>query len=85
MIQVADRTSGQHPGSKFASQLTKFHDGTTFPLHLADVVAKTVPAGHSPLTSECLIGDDHACIGWGGGELWIRPFQVLAYNDAGRR
>lgn len=29
--------------------------------------------------SECLLNDDHACIGYGGGELWIRPFQVLAY------
>jgi hypothetical protein len=31
------------------------------------------------ICSECLLNDDHACIGYGGGELWIRPFQVLAY------
>lgn len=34
---------------------------------------------------ECLLGDDHACIGWGGGELWVRPFEVLAYSTSDRR
>jgi hypothetical protein len=35
--------------------------------------------------SECLINDDHACVGWGGGEVWVRPFQVLAYSTTNRR
>ncbi|KZO95908.1 hypothetical protein CALVIDRAFT_598619 [Calocera viscosa TUFC12733] len=24
-------------------------------------------------------GDDHACIGYGGGEVWIRPFRIMVY------
>jgi len=35
--------------------------------------------------TECLVNDDHACIGFGGGELWVRPFQVLAYCSSSRR
>jgi hypothetical protein len=35
--------------------------------------------------TECLINDDHACVGWGGGEVWVRPFQVLAYCSESRR
>ncbi|KAK4688596.1 hypothetical protein P7C73_g1516, partial [Tremellales sp. Uapishka_1] len=34
---------------------------------------------------KCLINDDHACVGWGGGELWVRPFQVLAYATSQHR
>ncbi|EIW69915.1 hypothetical protein TREMEDRAFT_68366 [Tremella mesenterica DSM 1558] len=34
---------------------------------------------------KCLVDDDHACVGYGGGELWVRPFQVLAYASASRR
>ncbi|KAK8850484.1 hypothetical protein IAR55_004402 [Kwoniella newhampshirensis] len=34
---------------------------------------------------KCLINDDHACVGYGGGELWVRPFQILAYANADRR
>lgn len=34
---------------------------------------------------KCLIDDDHACVGYGGGELWVRPFQVLAYSSTTRR
>ncbi|WVQ85906.1 hypothetical protein IAT38_008074 [Cryptococcus sp. DSM 104549] len=34
---------------------------------------------------KCLINDDHACVGWGGGELWVRPFQILAYANPDRR
>lgn len=34
---------------------------------------------------KCLIGDDHACVGWGGGEVWVRPFEILAYSSPGRR
>jgi len=34
---------------------------------------------------KCLIGDDHACVGWGGGELWVRPFQILAFCSPNRR
>lgn len=34
---------------------------------------------------KCLIGDDHACVGWGGGEVWVRPFEVLAYSNPNRR
>ncbi|OCF43636.1 hypothetical protein I317_02528 [Kwoniella heveanensis CBS 569] len=34
---------------------------------------------------KCLINDDHACVGYGGGELWVRPFSILAYADADRR
>ncbi|KZT57842.1 hypothetical protein CALCODRAFT_267729 [Calocera cornea HHB12733] len=26
-------------------------------------------------------GDDHACIGYGGGEVWIRPFRLLVYTQ----
>jgi hypothetical protein len=35
--------------------------------------------------TECLINDDHACVGWGGGEVWVRPFEVLAYASSERR
>ncbi|KAG8905697.1 hypothetical protein FRB99_008411 [Tulasnella sp. 403] len=24
-------------------------------------------------------GDDHCCIGWGGGEVWVKEFRVLAW------
>ena len=24
-------------------------------------------------------GDDHCCIGWGGGEVWVKDFRVLAW------
>ncbi|WVR08568.1 hypothetical protein IAU60_005623 [Kwoniella sp. DSM 27419] len=34
---------------------------------------------------KCLINDDHACVGYGGGELWVRPFAVLAYANPDRR
>ncbi|KAL7422915.1 hypothetical protein Q5752_002212 [Cryptotrichosporon argae] len=34
---------------------------------------------------KCLVNDDHACVGYGGGELWVRPFYVLAYATADRR
>ncbi|ORY20747.1 hypothetical protein BCR39DRAFT_474891 [Naematelia encephala] len=34
---------------------------------------------------KCLLNDDHACVGWGGGELWVRPFQILAYCSPSRR
>ncbi|WWD20665.1 hypothetical protein CI109_105141 [Kwoniella shandongensis] len=34
---------------------------------------------------KCLINDDHACVGYGGGELWVRPFQILAYANPDRR
>ncbi|EJT99987.1 hypothetical protein DACRYDRAFT_101090 [Dacryopinax primogenitus] len=27
-------------------------------------------------------GDDHACIGYGGGEVWIRPFRLLVYTPS---
>lgn len=39
--------------------------------------------GHHP--GKCLINDDHACVGYGGGELWVRPFQILAYSTASKR
>ncbi|WVN89750.1 uncharacterized protein L203_104980 [Cryptococcus depauperatus CBS 7841] len=32
-----------------------------------------------------MVNDDHACIGFGGGEVWVRPFQVLAYANPHRR
>ena len=28
---------------------------------------------------EIIVGDDHACLGYGGGEVWVRPFEILAY------
>ncbi|WWC72541.1 uncharacterized protein I206_106503 [Kwoniella pini CBS 10737] len=34
---------------------------------------------------KCLINDDHACVGYGGGELWVRPFSLLAYANSDRR
>ncbi|WWC92242.1 uncharacterized protein L201_007196 [Kwoniella dendrophila CBS 6074] len=34
---------------------------------------------------KCLINDDHACVGYGGGELWVRPFSILAYANSDRR
>lgn len=34
---------------------------------------------------KCRVGDDHAHVPWGGGEVWVRPFQVLAYAHAIRR
>jgi hypothetical protein len=34
---------------------------------------------------KCRITDDHAHVGWGGGEVWIRPFYILAYNNATQR
>ncbi|WRT70656.1 uncharacterized protein IL334_007654 [Kwoniella shivajii] len=34
---------------------------------------------------KCLINDDHACVGYGGGELWVRPFSILAYANPDRR
>jgi len=54
-------------------------------VHPGSTLISTAKNVDSELTSECLINDDHACIGWGGGELWVRPFQVLAYCSPNRR
>lgn len=32
-----------------------------------------------------IVQDDHACVGYGGGEVWIRPYQILAYANPHRR
>lgn len=40
-------------------------------------------ANHS--ISEIIVRDDHACVGYGGGEVWVRPYQILAYADPHRR
>ncbi|WVO20476.1 uncharacterized protein IAS62_001773 [Cryptococcus decagattii] len=32
-----------------------------------------------------IVRDDHACVGYGGGEVWVRPYQILAYADPRRR
>jgi len=40
---------------------------------------------HGEHPGKCLINDDHVCVGYGGGELWVRPFQVLAYCNSTQR
>ncbi|ORX41063.1 hypothetical protein BD324DRAFT_647960 [Kockovaella imperatae] len=35
---------------------------------------------HGLHPGKILVGDDHACLGYGGGEVWVRPFEVLAYS-----
>jgi len=40
---------------------------------------------HGEHPGKCLIDDDHACVGYGGGELWVRPFEVLAYCNPNHR
>lgn len=62
--------SGDHPGSE-----------CSWAVEFAHSVHSVLDADGS----ECLINDDHACVGWGGGEVWVRPFQVLAYSTTNRR
>ncbi|ODN82970.1 hypothetical protein, variant [Cryptococcus amylolentus CBS 6039] len=33
---------------------------------------------------KCSTMDDHSCVGYGGGEVWVRPFQILAYANPNR-
>ncbi|WWD08345.1 hypothetical protein V865_006457 [Kwoniella europaea PYCC6329] len=53
-------------------------DGTALLLAKGDY-----ESGEHP--GKCLINDDHACVGYGGGELWVRPFSILAYANPDRR
>lgn len=51
--------------------------------HVVEGLADANNSGQHP--GKCRIGDDHAHVPWGGGEVWVRPFQVLAYANPTRR
>lgn len=57
--------------------------GECYDLEGGECVSADPCSGEHP--GKCRITDDHAHIGWGGGEVWIRPFYVLAYNNTTRR